>query len=234
MAPPVKVPLTVVPEHECAYLPGRLACTRAFACSQMPAELYHDFMDAGFRRSGAIIYQPICRKCRACRAIRLAVGEFEPSKSQRRCRRRNADLALTVGVPQPSDEKFELYRRYQAQRHGKLDEERDGFEAFLYSSPVRTVEIVHRNSAGKLMGVGICDVSSRSLSSVYFYYDPAEGRRGLGIYSALTEIELAQQMAIPYYYLGYWVEGCGIMQYKADFRPCEILGADGVWRRSSR
>ena len=35
-----------------------------------------------------------------------------------------------------------------------------------------------------------------------------------------------------YYYLGYWVAGCGAMEYKATFRPCELLGTDGLWRPS--
>jgi len=231
LQPPISVPLTVVPEHECAYLPKRMARTRAFSCRDMPAELYHDFMDAGFRRSGDVFYQPICRGCRACRAIRLLVSGFSQNKSQRRCRKRNSDLKITIGPPRASDEKFDLYRRYQAQRHGKLDEERDGFEAFLYKSPVQTVEIEHRDGCGKLMGIGICDISSRSLSSVYFYFDPQERKRGLGVYGALVEIDIARAMGIPYYYLGFWVEGCDTMQYKANFRPCEMLGTDGVWRR---
>jgi len=34
----------------------------------------------------------------------------------------------------------------------------------------------------------------------------------------------------PHYDLGYWVTGCGTMQYKSNFRPFELLGTDGVWR----
>ena len=69
-----------------------------------------------------------------------------------------------------------------------------------------------------------------SLSSVYFYYDPDEARRGLGTFGALHEIESAAREGIPYYYLGYWVAGCGAMEYKAGFRPNEVLCGDGVWR----
>jgi arginine-tRNA-protein transferase len=35
---------------------------------------------------------------------------------------------------------------------------------------------------------------------------------------------------IPYYYLGYWVRGCRTMDYKAAFRPCQLLCSDGIWR----
>jgi arginine-tRNA-protein transferase len=73
-------------------------------------------------------------------------------------------------------------------------------------------------------------VCARSLSSVYFYFDPAHARRGLGTYGAMREIELARQRGIAHYYLGYWVQPCGAMRYKDEFRPNELLGADGTWR----
>jgi leucyl-tRNA---protein transferase len=198
----------------------------------MPGEVYHRFMDAGFRRSGKLVYQPVCRGCRACMSLRVPVGTFAPSKSQRRCWRKNQDLLVTSGQPEPTDEKYELYRRYASDWHGKPDGEEDWetFESFLYDSPVETTEYCYRDAAGRLVAVGICDVCPQSLSSVYFYHEPDEHRRGLGTFGGLYEIESARTLGIPHYYLGYWVSGCGAMQYKANFRPCEVLHPDGVWR----
>lgn len=231
LSPPVSIPLTVLPEEDCPYLPGRPARMRAFLADRFPGELYHDFMDAGFRRSGNVIYQPMCGECRLCVPIRVPVHRFTPSKSQRRCRRRNVDIRSTVGWPKATDEKYELYRRYVAARHaGRGQDDREGFESFLCESPVETVEICHRDAERRLLGVGICDVSKRSLSSVYFYFEPTEAKRGMGIFGALYEIDLALRMKIPYYYLGYWVSGCAAMEYKRAFRPCEVLGKDGEWR----
>ena len=231
-APPVRVPLVVLADHDCSYLPGRVATSRAFFSSQLSPELYHQFMDAGFRRSGRLVYQPICRGCRACLPLRVPTDRFQPSKSQRRCWRGNQDLIITAGEPEPTDEKFALYQRYQAEWHGKRagEDHRESFEAFLYESPVETVEMCYRNAAGDLVGVGICDVAPRSLSSVYFYHDPAESKRGLGTFAALYEIALARSLGIAHYYLGYWVSGCGAMAYKASFRPCEVLDGEGSWR----
>ena len=231
--PPVKVPLVTLGDHACSYLPGRASSTRALWADQIPGDLYHRFMDAGFRRSGKLLYQPACHGCRACQPIRVVVESFRPSKSQRRCVRRNGDLAITVAEPVATDEKHDLYLRYLAGRFGREgpDEEgREAFERFLYESPVETLEFAYRDAAGRLLAVGICDVCPRSLSSVYFYHEPAESRRGLGTFGALREIETAAALGIPYYYLGYWVSGCGAMEYKADFRPNEVLDPDGVWR----
>jgi arginine-tRNA-protein transferase len=202
----------------------------------MPGLLYHELMDAGFRRSGNFFYQPTCPGCRDCRPIRVPVERFRPSKSQRRAWRRNQDLVVTFELPEPTDEKFELYRRYLRDRHGRAsddgadDDGFGGFVEFLYRSPVETLEFCYRDGSGKLLGVGICDVCERSLSSVYFYFEPAESRRGLGTFSSLWEIDFARRRGIPHYYLGYWIRDCGAMSYKRCFRPFELLGGDGVWR----
>lgn len=231
MAPPVEVLLAESSDHPCNYLPGRTARTRAFATRRMPGELYHQFMDAGFRRSGLVVYQPICPGCRQCLPIRVPVQTFRPDKSQRRCQRRNADLNITLNVPAATDEKYELYRRYMVEwHHADLDPPREEFESFLYESPVDSLEFCYRDSAGKLLAVGICDICPSSLSSVYFYHDPSERRRALGVYGVLREIDFALHNGIPYYYLGYWVNGCRTMSYKADYLPHEILHPDGIWR----
>lgn len=230
--PPVEVPLVALPEHPCPYLPGRTAGDRAIWASEMPAELYERFMDAGFRRSGKLLYQPACKGCRACLSIRVPVEEFHPDKSQRRSGRRNADLSVTCGKPAYSTEKLALYRKYIRQWHGRTDtESSSSFEAFLYDSPLpSTLEFEYRDASSQLLAVGICDLCPRSLSSVYFYFDPDHSRRGLGTFGVLKEIEFARQVGVPYYYLGYWVAGCGAMEYKKSFRPNEILHLDGIWR----
>jgi leucyl-tRNA---protein transferase len=228
--PPVSVAFTTLPPHPCPYLPDREATLRAFSVRRLPGSLYHDFLNASFRRSGLVIYQPICEGCRSCVSLRVPVQRFSASKSQRRCRRRNQDLVVTVAEPAPTDEKFDLYTRYQSHRHRSKPDARSSFEDFLYRSPVQTLEFSYRDARGALLSVGICDICPQSLSSVYFYFDPNESRRGLGTYGALCEIDFAAREKISHYYLGYWVKDCGKMAYKADFKPCEILAPDGSWR----
>lgn len=231
IASPRNIPLLMLPQHECSYLPDRIAQSRGFFCSRIPGAFYHELMDAGFRRSGRLIYQPACGACRACQPMRVPVERFQPSKSQRRSWRKNQDLIVTHAEPEPTQEKFDLYARYVRDRHGREEDATpEAFTSFLYESPVDTLEFCYRDATGRLLGVGICDVCTRSLSSVYFYFDPAQTRRGLGVFSALHEIEFARGQNIPYYYLGYWIEGCNTMHYKADYRPHEILQPDGVWR----
>ncbi len=205
---------------------------RAFIADQIDPEIYHALMDSGFRRSGKLVYQPICKGCRACVPVRVPVNTFEPSASQRRCLRKNVDLKIEVGEPCATEEKYEVYQRYLAQRHPDQDPHAfEDFESFLYESPVQTIEFVYRDGRGKFLGAGICDMSSQSLSSVYFYFDPTEQRRGLGTLGALQEIAAARRLGVPFYYLGFFIDGCRSMQYKNAFRPYELLHSDGAWRR---
>ncbi|MCY2950902.1 MAG: arginyltransferase [Planctomycetota bacterium] len=232
LPPPINIPLSTEPEQPCPYLPNRCIRTRYFAATAFPPDLYHHFMDSNFRRSGLIFYQPVCRNCRACMQIRVAVDQFKPTKSQRRCHRRNQNLNITVvDDPTPTDEKFALYQRYLTQRHaGHAHDDRDRFESFLYTSPVKTIEICYRTPGGDLIAVGLCDLSSRALSSVYFYFAPNELRRSLGTFSILHEIALTRKLNRPHYYLGYWIKDCPSMEYKSNFHPAEVLHPDGRWQ----
>jgi arginyl-tRNA--protein-N-Asp/Glu arginylyltransferase len=229
--PPVRVSLTMLPDHDCSYLPGRSARSRAFRVSRLHPDLYQQLMDAGFRRSGSMIYQPVCANCRACQPIRIPVNRFSPNKSQRRCWRQTQGIAVTADSPRADREAFDLYTRYVRQWHGR-EVEQDSpadFEEFLYDSPVESIEFKYRDESGCLLAVGICDVSSTALSSVYFYFDPEQRQRNLGTFGALYELAYAKARKLEHYYLGYWIEGCGTMQYKSRFRPFELLGTNGVW-----
>jgi leucyl-tRNA---protein transferase len=233
--PPMSVSLTVLPPQRCPYYEDRPSTVRAVLAHEIDSAIYHQFMDAGFRRSGRMLYQPVCSGCRACVQIRVPTAAFSMSRSQKRCWKRNADLSVTVSAPpRPTVEKYQLYRRYLRARHdGQQEESRHAMEEFLYTTPTQTLEFEYRLPTGRLVAVGICDVASNALSSVYFYFDPDESRkRGLGIYGALREIMFAREHAIAYYYLGYWIEGSPTMNYKADFRPNQVLGGDGVFREN--
>ena len=233
---PVKQEYAITPRHTCGYLAERLSVFRAFEGSMetgVSGEEYQKLLDAGFRRSGTVIYQPMCPGCRECVPLRVPVKEFAASKSQRRVLRQNADIVLQVGRPEATREKWELYEHYQRDWHGKPVSETDlaGFVTFLYRSPVETLEFEYRDKWGKLLGVGICDLCPRSLSSVYFYFDPREAWQSLGTYSAMREIAWAREQGLEHWYAGYWIKTCGTMAYKSRFRPCEVLQTDGRWRR---
>jgi len=75
------------------------------------------------------------------------------------------------------------------------------------------------------------DALPEGLSAIYFYYDPRERNRSPGTFNVLSILREAAARGLPHVYLGYYVEGCRSLEYKARFCPNEVLGEDGVWRR---
>lgn len=221
------IPLGV--DHPCPYLPGRTARHRAFRADEVHADLYQAMMDRGFRRSGSVFYRPECTGCTECRSIRVPASEFRPSKGQRRILRANRDIRVVGAEPMLTDEKWELYRRYLEGRHnGVMSDEYEDLRRFLYDSPVTTVEFCYY-LAGTLVGVSLADRSSRALSSVYMFFDPECRKRSLGTFSILWELEYCRREGLEHYYLGYYVSDCRAMNYKARFRPHQLLDSQCQW-----
>jgi arginine-tRNA-protein transferase len=219
---------------ECPYLPDRQARHLTLVPRPLAPGLYHSFMDLNFRRMGPLFYRPQCDACRECRMLRVLVDPFQPSRSQRRCLARNVDLRVEAGPPQPTADKHDLYQRYLDGRHdGKMDGSAEEFHGFLYNSAIETLEVLYWRG-DRLVGVGITDVEPEAMSAVYCYFDPQEADRSLGVFNVLWTIGECRRRGIQHLYLGYYVRDCRKMSYKADYRPCELLAADGRWEAGDR
>lgn len=228
--------LGVTPLVPCPYFQGRPARFEEFwwhdAPNPMPGATYQALMDHRFRRAGQVFYRPVCPTCQACTPIRVEVNGFQPSRSQKRALKRNRDVRVKWGPPEPTAEKLDLYRRYVRHRHlGGADMDSE-IVSFLYTESTNTMEACYW-ADGRLIGVGICDVTPQAISTVYFYFDPDEAARSLGVFSALEEIDFARRNALPFYYLGYWIEGCRKMDYKAAIGSHQLL-LNGQWVQRDR
>jgi arginyl-tRNA--protein-N-Asp/Glu arginylyltransferase len=218
----------------CPYLPDRISRNVTILARHLPAGLYHAFMDLNFRRMGRLFYRPDCHGCTECRMLRVPVAAFRPSRAQRRCRARNADLRVEVGEPRVDAEREHLYARYLAARHdGQMDGSSAELRDFLYDSSIETVEVVYRLGV-RIVAVGIADVEPLAMSAVYCYFDPGLSSRSLGVFNVLSLVEECRKRRLPHLYLGYYVAASPRMSYKAAFRPCEQLGPDGRWAAARR
>src|SRR5689334_8155881 len=102
----------------CPYLPDEIARLPLRLPSRplVRAELA-ERLRQGDRRQGPFLYRPQCPTCRACQAIRIDVGTFQPSRSQRRVfRRGEVEITTEVARPAVSDEKVHLYNRHKIER----------------------------------------------------------------------------------------------------------------------
>lgn len=234
--PPAITPREQVVHDElepCPYLDGEVARLPLRWQFDDPTPREFDrSLEAGDRRVGRMLYRTRCPSCHACEPLRVPVQEFEPSKSQRRVFRRNADLRVEVGAAYFTHEKLDLYNRHKFERDLARREApmtRRGYEGWFLRSCTRTREMRYL-LGDRLVAVGIVDLGAQDSSSVYFFFDPTESRRSLGTYSALVEIDWMRRRGGRYHYLGLWVEECRHLAYKAQYHPHERK-VDGVWRR---
>jgi arginine-tRNA-protein transferase len=217
----------------CEYLPDQIWQLRYEVDERLTPAEYAGRLQRGWRRFGAVMFRPDCPACRQCQSLRVPVDAFRPSRSQQRAWKANQrDAELAIGRPTASDAHRSLYDKFhhhQSREKGWRSPEADGADTFL-DNPFATEEWRY-SIAGRLVGVGYVDRLPQALSAIYFYYDPEERSRSLGTYNVLSIIERARTMGVPHVYLGYYVEGCGSLAYKATFRPNEVLGRDGSWIR---
>lgn len=210
--------------NDCSYLKDKKAINiYADPHHPEPALVYNQLISRGFRRSGEFVYRPGCSDCQACVPVRIVIDEFTGRRVDRRNLKMNSDLVTTYVKAEFTQEYFELYSRYLAERHpaGGMDNpQMEDFERFLLNPWGETL-FVEARLDGQCIAVAVTDATPNGLSAVYTFFDPDFSERGLGRYSILQQIKLCQQMRFKHLYLGYWVDGSPKMQYKTEFRPQE-------------
>lgn len=216
----------VSPVADCPYLAGQKQALSVHHLLSVSPEELDLLLARGFRRFGFAYFRPVCA-CLACDSIRVPVASFAPSKSHRRALRKASDLTITWGEPTLDDERLALYGAWHRAREtargwGESDLDASSYvESFCLPHPCGR-EVTYRLD-GKLVAVGIVDESQSALSAVYCYYDPALADLSLGIVNVLSCLRRAKERDLAHVYLGYRVEACPSLRYKAGFHPYEIL-----------
>jgi arginine-tRNA-protein transferase len=171
-------------------------------------------------------------------------NEFVPSKVPLSYLKRKYTINLENAMF--SNEKYEVYRKYQIAVHGDKPEKvtTDGFSRFLCDSPLfdnksRSVtKEIHPKKYGsyhlvhkidnRIFAVGVLDILPTSISSVYLFYDPEFKYINPGIFTAIKEIEYVMDIRkndpnMLYYVMGFYIHTCHKMRYKGEYEPSEIL-----------
>ena len=208
----------------CGYLPERQSIS-AFANPHMDMDVgtYNELIQFGFRRSGGYLYRPHCPDCKACISLRIPISEYRFSRNDKRTIKKNQDLKMEVLDAKYNEEHYNLYYRYINNRHkgGSMENPtKFDYHRFLICDWADTSFLEFRHQK-KLVAVAVTDSTISGNSAVYTFFDPDEKQRSLGHYAILKQIEYCQQNVLPYLYLGYWIEDCDKMKYKARYKPAE-------------
>jgi arginine-tRNA-protein transferase len=227
----------------CPYLAGKEE-RKVFThlVGERAGELNDLLTQGGFRRSQSIAYRPACDACRGCISVRVVVNDFRPTRNMRRVIDRNSDVIGEMREAEPTSEQYSAFRAYLDSRHrdgGMADMTVLDYAMMIEDSHVTTRLVEYRRRTpdsgftgrgGRLLAVALTDVLGDGLSMVYSFFDPDDDSRSLGTFAILDHIARAQQMGLPYLYLGYWVRGSRKMDYKGRFLPQERLFPAG-WTR---
>ena len=225
----------------CPYLPGREEQRLLIPLADEPQAAHEQigfFTQLGFRRSQNVMYRPQCVGCTACISYRVCARDFQPTATQARTFRRNAELLWEeITLHQAATTLYPMFRAYQLARHTDSDMAKfteNDFHSLLTPAAVSNVCFVLKEpETGQVIAAMLVDRTLDGLSAVYSFYWPDQPRRSLGTALVLCLIRQANVENLPYVYLGYWVQDCKKMAYKQNFQPAEILGLDGWTRLSS-
>jgi arginine-tRNA-protein transferase len=211
----------------CDYLPTERASLEYRVMAHLDAVALEALLVRGWRRLGPFYFRPACAGCFECVPLRIPVAAFRPTRSQARALARSRRFQTRIGVPRVDEARLDLYSRWHAGR-----EERRGWGSsplgadeyrLQFAFPHTAVREITWWDEGRLVAVGLHDVTPRAWSAIYFFSDPAIARTSPGVANVMTCVLLARERGIPHVYLGYRVLGCPSMRYKAAFRPHELL-----------
>lgn len=221
---------TLESPRTCSYLPDETATLEYQVLLEVSPPEHEALLARGWRRFGVTYFRPACPSCRQCVSLRVPVATLAPTRSQRRAAK--AALRCDVGPVRVDAARLALYESWHANREGQRGWEPAPLDARDYARDFAMPHACARELAyyddtdprhPRLVAIGHCDVTPSAWSAIYFFYDPAYAGRSPGVAHVLQLVELARRGGQSHVYLGYWIERCPSMRYKALFRPHELL-----------
>lgn len=222
-------------DSPCPYLPNRIFRREVFFETSIRDDDWDELLSQGWRHFGSVFFRPQCPGCRACIPLRVLVQELSPTASQRRVLKKNRDTRVEFVSENPDEEVYRIYKEHKEFRFNhEADQENKDYETFLSSFNLQVTSgllskyyVDHR-----LAAVGFLDVTPSAFSSIYFVYRHEYRHLSLGTYSVFAEVQEALRRGLTYYYLGYWISENHFMNYKANFKPHEIMNWNhNKWER---
>ncbi|MBN1839547.1 MAG: arginyltransferase [Campylobacterales bacterium] len=215
-------------ETKCSYLENRKTRMEYKYIENATMELNQALVERGWRRFGNYYSRPQCQGCTACLSLRIDVEKYQFSRSSKRAFKKAEGLHYVIQAPTISTEHLELYDKY----HRFMEMKRGWQYYYLKPQSYHELYVSGAHNFGKeilyfhgekLIGVDLIDFLDNGISSIYFYYDPDFAYLSLGRLSIYEQILLGKEYGLKWIYLGYYVQECQSLKYKASYAPYQIL-----------
>lgn len=228
--------LGVSQQQPCNYLPDRQE-RLLFTLPDEPlnADFYQQLLALNFRRSGEQIYTTYCESCQQCQSVRLIPSEFRFNSNQRRlwnkAHRANWRYQLVQTKNEYSSIKnyYPLYQSYIDSKHtgSSMSPTSPEQMSYLWQANWLKIWFLEQYLDDQLVAVTVVDNTPDAFSAVYTFYQTGHPL-AFGTLAILALIELAKKENIHFVYLGYYIQHCQKMSYKAKFLPQQRFIA-GEW-----
>jgi arginine-tRNA-protein transferase len=222
----VSIPLLLTAPHECSYLAEHSAQSLfVYPVFSMTNDIYEHLLSKGFRRSGDEVYAPHCSGCSACLSARIPVAQFQATRGQKRCLRKNEKTFAIIKPAEFEPAHYAMYLRYQHSRHGDGNMAHASAEEYIefLSSHWCNTQFVEFHIANELACIAVIDVFDSAYSAVYTFFEPKFAEYSLGTYAVLWQIQQAQLQEKEFVYLGFYISACRKMNYKSHYHPLQLL-----------
>ncbi|MCB9356508.1 MAG: hypothetical protein H6575_18245 [Lewinellaceae bacterium] len=203
--------------------------------------VFDQYMSDGWRLLGHSIVRHNFSVCRGkmCRTIplRIRLGDFQFSKSQRKMLRKTQKMNVKYGPIRINQAKAQLFTIHAA---GRFDERRpESITSFLNlksdREPVTGKEFYITGPDGMPLACSFFHLGEESVSGTYCFYNPKASGYSFGTYTMLLEIEKAQELGKKYYYHGYVYDVPSQFDYKLNFHNLEAMDwKSGAWNAIDR
>lgn len=209
---------------KCSYLDDKEQTTHYKIINNCSAQITQELIERGYRRFGKMYFRPICDTCQECQSIKIDVENYTFSKSEKRVIKKAKEIEIYTQKPTLTQEHLNLFERYHLHMESKKGWNYQKttpdhyYNSFVTGHEDFGYEVLYFYE-DKLIAVDLIDILEDGISSIYFYYDPLYSHLSLGKLSMLEQISFAKKSNKKWIYLGYYVEECSSLNYKADYKP---------------
>jgi leucyl-tRNA---protein transferase len=161
--------------------------------------------------------------------LRIRLDANALSKSQRRNLRRNCSFRVETGRLNLTAESKSLFAKHITRFADAVPESINDFVPDLADGSPCDTRQLSVFDGDTLIAESYFDIGESALSGIFAIFDPERLREGLGIFTLLREIEMARELGMKFYYLGYSYEGSSFYDYKKRFRGTEAFDWNSNW-----
>ena len=201
-------------------------------CEKMSIETYEKLLNRGWNITSKYLYRNLNTCCHTYK-LRIRASEYKRSKSTKQAwnkYKKLGNVEIRLERASFSEESYQLYKRYQQERHGDSTTE-EGFKRHLVDNFLPSegdYGMFHRKHYidGKLVILHVVTILPHCSDSDYNVYDPDPEYTNfsLGKMAIIHELEQCSKRITPAFQVfGDYIENHEKLAYKSMYSPAEIL-----------